>query len=124
MLKQGFHYHYSALGLVRSNPVLTGFQVFSRVFVTWVIVHSFPEAQVSENVTCLMLAVYHFLSQFQASRGFPLLLLAWTITEIIRYSFYALNLVGQNPYLVAWLRYTLFIVLYPLGVVGELWYTH
>ena len=75
---------HAAVGLVRSNVVLTAFQVFSRVFVTWAIVWAFPEAQMS--------------------RGYPLHLLAWCITEIIRYSFYAFNLMGMNPYIIVWLR--------------------
>ncbi len=49
------------------------------------------------------------------------MLFAWTLTEIIRYAFYTLNLINLNLTLVTWLRYTLFIVLYPLGVTGELW---
>lgn len=76
---------HAIFGLVKSNPMITGFQVFSRVFVTWAIVHMFPEAQVS--------------------RGFPLLLIAWIVTEVIRYSFYAFNLVGINASPVTYLRY-------------------
>ena len=75
---------HAMFGLVKSNPFITGFQVFSRVFVTWMIVHSFAEAQVC--------------------RGFPLLLIAWIITEVIRYSFYTFNLVGVNVSPITWLR--------------------
>ena len=92
---------HAALGLVRSSPVLTGFQVFSRVFVTWAVVHVCRAAQLSP--------------------GFPMLLFAWSVTEIIRYGFYALNIAGIPAYGVTYLRYTLFIVLYPIGVTGELW---
>ncbi|KAG8508539.1 Very-long-chain (3R)-3-hydroxyacyl-CoA dehydratase 2, partial [Galemys pyrenaicus] len=45
---------------------------------------------------------------------------AWTVTEIIRYSFYTFSLLDHLPYLIKWARYTLFIVLYPMGVSGEL----
>ena len=34
---------HSAVGLVKSNPMLTGFQVFSRVFLLWGVVWSVPE---------------------------------------------------------------------------------
>lgn len=37
-----------------------------------------------------------------------------------RYPFYALNIAGRCPPFLHWLRYTAFIVLYPLGFVGEL----
>jgi len=55
------------------------------------------------------------------STGLPLALLAWSITEIIRYGYYACNLLNYVPKILVWLRYTTFIVLYPIGVTGELW---
>ncbi|KAF6168521.1 hypothetical protein GIB67_015068 [Kingdonia uniflora] len=40
--------------------------------------------------------------------------------QVIRYSHYALNCAGTCPYWVTYLRYTAFIVLYPIGMgVGE-----
>ena len=48
------------------------------------------------------------------------MLFAWTVTEMIRYLFYTLNLLEVNVALITWLRYTLFIGLYPIGVTGEL----
>jgi len=52
-----------------------------------------------------------------------LVIFAWSISEIIRYSFYALNafLPGGSPYPVVWMRYTAFIVLYPTGLVCEMY---
>ncbi|KIH58603.1 tyrosine phosphatase-like protein, PTPLA [Ancylostoma duodenale] len=49
-----------------------------------------------------------------------MLLVAWSVTEVIRYSYYALGLFGAVPFFLTWMRYTFFIVLYPLGVTGEL----
>jgi len=72
------------VGFVRSNPVLTAFQVASRVFVVWGILHSV------ENT--------------QASVGYTLLLAAWTITEIIRYLYYVLNIAKIEAYPLVWLR--------------------
>lgn len=56
----------------------------------------------------------------KVSPGLPLALLAWSVTEIIRYGYYAFNLVGAVPGILVMLRYTTFIVLYPIGVTGEL----
>ena len=73
-------------------------------------------------------------------QGFTMMSLAWSITEVIRYSFYAFGLIGNTPYIILFLRYvintyihtyihtcihtydsyTLFIILYPIGVTGEL----
>jgi len=91
---------HAATGLVRSPVMVTVQQVFSRVYVTWAILALCPPSQ--------------------TSLGFPLLLFAWTITEIIRYSMYAINLFSSPPYFLTWLRYTFFIIAYPVGVTGEL----
>jgi len=91
---------HAIFGLVRSSVQVTTQQVFSRVYVVWAILYMCPTSQLSI--------------------GFPLLLFAWTITEIIRYSMYAVSLVGNPPYFLTWLRYTFFIIAYPVGVSGEL----
>ena len=53
--------------------------------------------------------------------------MCWSITEIVRFMFYTLKQLNwdmswRNPIgnIVGHLRYNLFIVLYPLGVSGEL----
>ncbi|MCJ8732477.1 hypothetical protein PDJAM_G00211770 [Pangasius djambal] len=56
----------------------------------------------------------------QSEDSVLLFVVAWTITEIIRYSFYTFSLLNHLPYLIKWARYTFFIVLYPMGVTGEL----
>jgi len=91
---------HAIFGLVRSSVQVTTQQVFSRVYVVWAILYMCPTSQLSI--------------------GFPLLLFAWTITEIIRYSMYAVSLVGNPPFFLTWLRYTFFIIAYPVGVSGEL----
>ena len=48
------------------------------------------------------------------------LLTAWSLSEVIRYLFYALNIIDLKVGVITWLRYSLFIVLYPIGVVSEL----
>lgn len=52
------------------------------------------------------------------------MVLAWSITECVRYGFYLssspLVLGKSTPYFIVWLRYSLFYVLYPAGVLGEL----
>ncbi|XP_076603452.1 very-long-chain (3R)-3-hydroxyacyl-CoA dehydratase 2 [Chaetodon auriga] len=91
---------HCAVGIVPSSVVLTGFQVMSRVFLTWAVTHSVREVQSEDSVL--------------------LFVTAWTVTEIIRYSFYTFSLLNHLPYLIKWARYTFFIVLYPMGVTGEL----
>jgi len=90
---------HAATGIVKSNVFLTFFQVLSRVFVLWCVLDISPPSQV-----CI---------------GVPMLLIAWCITEIIRYGYYFLNIIGMAQ-IIVYLRYTLFIALYPIGVTGEL----
>lgn len=86
--------------IVPSSPTLTGFQVFSRLFILWFVTDLIPLTQEAPGVI--------------------LYLVCWTVTEIIRYSYYALNIIGRAPYILTWCRYTFFFVLYPVGVLGEL----
>ncbi|XP_038051639.1 very-long-chain (3R)-3-hydroxyacyl-CoA dehydratase 2-like [Patiria miniata] len=91
---------HCAIGIVPSSVMITAFQVFSRVMLLWPITHAVPQVQDEISV--------------------PLYIAAWTVTEIMRYAFYTLGLLNRLPYALTWCRYTLFIVLYPLGVTGEL----
>lgn len=47
------------------------------------------------------------------------MLFAWSLTETIRYLFYALSIFGRPPHALLWLRYTTFLPLYPLGAASE-----
>lgn len=47
------------------------------------------------------------------------MVLSWSITEIIRYSFYAANRLGYEPKWLVWLRYNTFYILYPTGAGSE-----
>ncbi|KAJ1927200.1 hypothetical protein IWQ60_003129 [Tieghemiomyces parasiticus] len=92
---------HSALGLVRS-PVLTNLvQVASRIIIMWEPLQWFkaPEATTSWFLT--------------------IMICAWGITEVVRYGYYAANLLGFQPRLLTWARYTFFYVLYPLGASSE-----
>ncbi|KAF2076712.1 hypothetical protein CYY_001969 [Polysphondylium violaceum] len=89
---------HSMVGLVKTPWVTTFIQVFSRV-------------------ACVFLA-YH-VPATQNHFFLSLMLMAWSITEVIRYSFYGLSLLNACPYFIGWLRYTTFIILYPSGVAGE-----
>lgn len=91
-------------GVVRSSVFTTLPQVASRLFILWVVADSLIMKDVTNRNTV----------------GFPMLLFAWTITEIIRYSYYANALVDSVLAPLQWCRYTFFIVLYPMGVAGEL----
>lgn len=93
----------SLVGLVRSPLFTTFTQVLSRLLLVWGIHQYLPNSP----------ANFHWC--------YITLCLSWSITEIIRYSYYASNLSGQVPYFLTWLRYTTFYVLYPTGVASEVY---
>lgn len=95
---------HSACGIVRSPIMTTFMQVFSRV---WVILIMILAPEVRPTWYAGMMA------------------LSWSLVEVPRYAFYVANLVGAGgvksiPYPLFWLRYSLFAVLYPTGITGEL----
>ncbi|XP_055006984.1 very-long-chain (3R)-3-hydroxyacyl-CoA dehydratase 1 isoform X1 [Boleophthalmus pectinirostris] len=91
---------HCAIGIVRTSVIVTGVQVCSRIFMVWFITNSIRQIQNEESVI--------------------LFLVVWTLTEITRYSYYTFKLLHHLPYFIKWARYNLFIILYPLGVIGEL----
>ncbi|KAG9240174.1 putative 3-hydroxyacyl-CoA dehydratase [Calycina marina] len=76
-------------------------QVSSRLLLVWGVVKLFP--------------------QLATSTGYSSMLIAWSITEVVRYSFFTCALNGYQPAVLSWLRYNLFYVLYPLGISSECW---
>jgi very-long-chain (3R)-3-hydroxyacyl-CoA dehydratase len=76
-------------------------QVASRLLLVWGIVDNFP-----------------FLAK---SAGYSSMLTAWSVTEVIRYSYFVLTLSGYLPGFISWFRYNTFFVLYPLGISSECW---
>jgi very-long-chain (3R)-3-hydroxyacyl-CoA dehydratase len=91
---------HAMMKLVKSPVQSTVLQVLSRVLVLWGYTNQHLEAQ-SNWALYLMVA-------------------SWATVEVPRYSFYAANLLGMCPYWLLWLRYSLFAVLYPTGISGEL----
>ncbi|CAH0558278.1 unnamed protein product [Brassicogethes aeneus] len=91
---------HAQMGIVKSNPAITAFQVASRVMVVCGVLMATLSAR--------------------STVGLPLALVAWSITEVIRYGMYTLQLINWIPYVVTWLRYSTFVILYPIGVTGEL----
>ena len=45
---------------------------------------------------------------------------SWGLVEVPRYGYYYAALLGTPPSWLTWLRYSLFIVLYPSGISGEI----
>ena len=95
---------HSIIGLVKSSIFATSIQIIGRIIIV-VILQYFESA---------------------ISKGYLLIFFAWSIVEIVRYTYYIINLLQKEfvkfniPYLLIWCRYSFFIVLYPIGVSGEM----
>lgn len=91
---------HGLVGLVRSPISATLPQIASRLYLAWGILWSFPQIQSHVLVSSLMLS--------------------WSITEIIRYSFFGMKeAFGFAPSWLLWLRYSTFLLLYPTGISSE-----
>jgi very-long-chain (3R)-3-hydroxyacyl-CoA dehydratase len=77
--------------------------------------------QVASRFALVWGAVHHY-PLIAASPAYSSMLLAWSITEVVRYLFFALSLgTGAEPSPLKWMRYSGFFVLYPVGISSELW---
>ena len=95
---------HAAIGLVRSPVMTTALQVLSRL---------------------ALLVVVLFGPSAGATWGCGMMALSWSLVEIFRYAFYLNGLLGPGGqagtlYPIFWLRYTLFAILYPTGISGEI----
>ena len=89
------------LGIVRAPVATTFLQVVSRIVLVWGVCEHFPSVPAN--------------SLFYSS-----MLIAWSITEVVRYGYFVFALNGFIPSILTWLRYNLFFVLYPLGISSEM----
>ncbi|KAJ2161227.1 hypothetical protein GGF46_001655 [Coemansia sp. RSA 552] len=93
---------HSLIGLVRSSALTVLMQVYSRLLLVWGTLYMFDQPEI------------------RASSAFVMMVMAWAVTECVRYSHYALSLLSIEAPALLYLRYTLFYALYPIGVTGEL----
>jgi len=94
-----FEILHSLAGLVKSPIGTTSAQVFSRLFLVWGITERFGSTRTNPLYASMVFA--------------------WSLAEVVRYSFYAASLMDSTPFFLLYLRYTLFYVLYPVGASSE-----
>ncbi|VDM31052.1 unnamed protein product [Hydatigera taeniaeformis] len=87
------------LGWVKGGILSTIMQIFGRNLVFFAIL--LPHKELQEDT-----AVFN-------------LFLAWSTIELVRYPYYALRLFDEEIGLLTYLRYTLWIPLYPIGFMSE-----
>ena len=95
---------HSLIGIVKSSVIITFIQIFGRIIIV-AILQYIPSA---------------------VSKGYLLIYIAWSLVEMIRYIYYIMSLLQKEynnfhiPYILIWCRYSFFVILYPIGVSGEM----
>lgn len=109
---------HSVLGLVRASLMTTAMQVASRLMLVWGVVGAYPQIVATTNTFGRAAA-----GQNGGPIAFSGILLAWSVTECIRYGFFVWKegIDTRVPSWLTWLRYNTFFVLYPLGISSECW---
>jgi very-long-chain (3R)-3-hydroxyacyl-CoA dehydratase len=93
---------HSATGIIPAPLGSTFTQVATRVIQTWLVWYAFPESTAD-------------------SYAFPALVIAWSAADGVRYIYLALNMHDRAPRWLLWTRYSMFYVLYPIGIGAEWW---
>ncbi|KAL7927924.1 hypothetical protein ACQKWADRAFT_318007 [Trichoderma austrokoningii] len=91
---------HSLFGVVRAPLFTTLMQVASRFLLVWGVLFLYPYLAIQAPTYSSMLV-------------------AWSVTEVIRYTYFALTLSGMTPRILTWLRYNTFFILYPVGILSE-----
>lgn len=96
---QNLEFIHATLGFTRGNLLATCMQLFGRNFILFALVAPEPRLHIHP-------VVFH-------------LFLVWSAVEIIRYPNYILALYKKENVFLMWLRYTIWIPLYPIGFFCE-----
>ena len=83
----------------------TAIQIASRLFILWGVLYMYPEVKVNGMFVNMM-----FIS--------------WCLADITRYLFYFLNTFTRAPFFLTFLRYNLFLLLYPTGILVKYFFPY
>lgn len=87
-------------GYTKGSPLLPFIQITGRAFVLFLMID-----QSTIGIQTKPVVFYLFL--------------CWSLIEVIRYPYYIISLLKRKINLITWLRYTIWIPLFPLGVLFE-----
>ncbi|KAK0732824.1 tyrosine phosphatase-like protein [Apiosordaria backusii] len=90
---------HALTGIVPAPVFTTLMQVASRLFLMYAVTLPFPH--------------------LNSSAWYSSMLCAWATTEIIRYTYFVFKQFDSVPGALHWLRYSAFLILYPIGISSE-----
>ncbi|KAL4932691.1 protein tyrosine phosphatase-like domain-containing protein [Aspergillus undulatus] len=112
---------HSLIGIVRAPVVTTTMQVASRIFVVWGVLYPFQSSLIGSGSSFFGFGLGKG-GDGLAELAYLGCLLAWGVTEVIRYGFFTMQVNGgveTVPGWWQWLRYNMFYILYPIGISSE-----
>ena len=92
---------HSLVGIVRASPLTTLLQIASRLFLVWGVVGLFPEVVANKRI--FGDRVQHYPGAPGGSLAYAGILMAWGITECVRYSFFVWKECLGNDRVPSWL---------------------
>ncbi|KAM5353159.1 hypothetical protein ACJZ2D_016950 [Fusarium nematophilum] len=94
---------HAMTGVVRASPATTALQVAGRNTIVWAITRNYPDVVAREW-------------------AYSSMLVAWNMADAVRYTYFAVDKgTARVPGALLWLRYNMFIILYPVGISSEAW---
>lgn len=99
MVLQFLEIIHSAVGLTRGSPFAPVVQVGFKSFIFYVLMMTEPRVQNNKSAGAL--------------------LFVWCLADSLRYPFYLMQLTNKSVYLLTWIRYSAWIILYPVGITLE-----
>ncbi|KAE8297708.1 Very-long-chain (3R)-3-hydroxyacyl-CoA dehydratase [Larimichthys crocea] len=126
-LKRGYLFMYNLVQFLGFSWIFVNMTV--RLFILGQVVSSLcVQGQICVSVVSvvqvagrnvILFVIFGSLEEMQNKSVVFFVFYLWSTIEIFRYPFYMLACIGTEWKLLTWLRYSLWIPLYPLGVVAE-----
>lgn len=98
-MMQYFEVLYALVGYTNGSPLFPFLQVTGRNFVLFAYINAEERIQTKPIVLCLFIV--------------------WASVEVVRYPYYIISLLKREIGLLTWLRYSVYVILYPLGFMCE-----
>ncbi|XP_034099449.1 very-long-chain (3R)-3-hydroxyacyl-CoA dehydratase 3 [Drosophila albomicans] len=98
-LMQYMEVMHPIFGYSKGSPLVPFFQISGRNFVLFLMIEMEPRMH-DKPVVCYVFII-------------------WSLVELVRYPYYVSQLLKRESALLTWLRYTIWIPLYPMGIVCE-----
>lgn len=96
---QYLEFLHALVGYTKGSALFPFLQVTGRNFILFGIIHA--ESRIHEMPVVFVL------------------FMVWSLVEVIRYPYYLISILKKEVALLTWLRYTIWIPLYPLGFLCE-----